>query len=187
MNFHFLCNNMFTNEVDFQFNVIGSSTNDWIMWEQHKTEVNTQECMRKEVNSSASSDYIYNSSNVVWERARYLASVLDCETNGYFLELHDRILGPKKMHELEAEQWSSGSLAQSESLYTWRENLWDKWVCARYMPWVMVPLRYRIMRLTSAKRDSEGEAMNGKALFTLNAISGLVRVTYYNALTCDID
>jgi hypothetical protein len=77
-------------------------------------------------------------------------------------------------------------LAQSASLYALKENggLDGEGLSSR--PWLIVPFRYLSILLTAFQCVSRGCAMNWHTLFTLNAISGLVKVSYWRAPTVDL-
>lgn len=71
---------------------------------------------RKHIEISLKSDSNQSSLEVLCAKARYSTYMLNLTTNSHFLEIQDTKLGPKKMKDPGVDLWSSGSLAQSESL-----------------------------------------------------------------------
>jgi hypothetical protein len=65
--------------------------------------------------SSLSRDWIHKTSEAVFARLLYSASVLDLATRVCFFELQETRFGPKKMQEPEVDLLSSTSEAQSAS------------------------------------------------------------------------
>jgi hypothetical protein len=72
-------------------------------------------CVGDVTPSSWSRVWIYVNSTAALAIALYSDSVLECETVGCFLELHERIFLPRRTQYPEVERLSSGQLAQSES------------------------------------------------------------------------
>lgn len=88
-------------------------------------------------------------------------------TWGNFLEFHDTRFKPKKMQDLEVKCRSVGSLAQFESLYTCKENLYYTCVGESKKSCVMMPLRYHKILLIAVQWDSNWDVVNWHDLFTL--------------------
>lgn len=83
---------------------------------------------------------------MVLARALYSSSVLECDTVGYFRELHDAKLGPKNIAKPLVEHRSFGQLAQPASKKALNNVEEDLRI---YNPIVDVSLMYMSILLTT--------------------------------------
>ena len=107
--------------------------------------------------------------------ARYSASVVKCVTVFCFLELQLIGLGPRKRIYPDVDVLSSKFPAQLASAKAWR---WRRECLRKKMPWLIVPWRYRNIRLTADQCIVDGRCINWDNLLTANEISGRVRDKY---------
>jgi hypothetical protein len=130
--------------------------------------------------SSFKTDSIHIASATPFPKALYSASVLDLETVGCFLALHEIKFGPTKTANPLVERRSSTSPAQSASLKILTPVSLDLRIRSHVSS---VPLTYRNIRLTASQCKSVGCDKNWHTLFTAKDKSGRVSVKYCNPPT----